>query len=278
MAFWRPNTMDSWNPFSSRFWTWGNLFQISRYERVLDLQASYLKAHYHHLETERFSAKFLKCSLSENYFKDPVMTPEGKVYERTNIERHLKHYESAPGSGEKINLNDLYPFPALLDTIDTFMESIASQKSTKAYFLSKARLAINGKKEYADVFKCGKTGQPIQKAVLTSDNKLCDLKAVTRHYQTLNQAEKISSVTPFPEFNYYLNIHLERQRSLSHQASTTASDVYGATRKATGVASNAWSYFWGSPYTHAKPTRLGATMTKPAPTRTSERSHWFCGF
>ena len=81
MAFWRWSTMDSINPFKIQFWSFGNLFGQSNFEKVEALKRQKIKSLLNQIKFShpKNSTSIISCPLTNKAIVNPVITIEGKI-------------------------------------------------------------------------------------------------------------------------------------------------------------------------------------------------------
>ncbi len=217
MAFWRPMTMDSWNPFSPMFWSIGNLFGQSIIE-TLESVKSRRHTEIHELieitnpEKVADELNILRDPFThERLGEDTVITVEGVIYNRETLVKRLLLDKTVPGSSIPLENHLFIPFPELnaeLDYITHRLQAYRDKKykiilaAVKALGVDKSVLAVN----HPDVFRCAYSGMLMETPVITPQGVVVDERVMTRFFREGGHICKVTGVPisqgaiePFPE-------------------------------------------------------------------------------
>lgn len=232
MAFWRWATMDSCNPFSTRFWHWGNLFGNSRFEQVQRLKQEKLVDLLNQVEFNHpaNANSQIICPLTNKPIVEPVITIEGVVYEKYALLRRIKAYYDVPGSNIFLTREDVYDFTELLGVLQFAKYRKAHYESELQHWLLKLNQAITNVKHslsHPSIFICPLSKRKIKSAVITGEGRVYDEEAIKGYFEsTGNDFDpidgtplSIDSIIPFHRFNesicYYKNYVAESADNFS---------------------------------------------------------------
>ena len=79
-------------------------------------------------ETDLENYDSLTCPITQEIFKDPVLTPYGHCFERKNIEDWLEIHNTCPLTNQPLNKSQLVPCYA----VKSLIEELRSKKSSKS--------------------------------------------------------------------------------------------------------------------------------------------------
>ena len=163
----------------------------------------------------------LLCFFSQDIIKDPVITPNGRVYSNLAIRKWLKEHDKDPFRAP-LTESELRPFPKLEPLINQFKESRRRFKKTKMNLQAEASRVDEDASSVPDIFKCSITGELMDKAFITSDGQLIDESQV-EHIHPM-QAVEFKSFNQY--LNYYLDNHTPQKQSPTSEAAPSSSHSF----------------------------------------------------
>lgn len=231
MAFWRLRTMDSWNPLTWRFWQWGNLFSLSRYEHIEQLKYKIIDKLYQKIKyTHPLQADSkIECPLTHEAITHPVLTEDGQIFDKYALLQRISAYDTIPGCSRKLTAGDVYDFKEL-DGILKFVKlrhSAYLAKEQELLALAQQALAHRDTRlQYHSVFTCPLSGRLIRSPVITPAGRVYDAEAINGYFETTNKHyDPIdgspllpSSLRVFETFADYLSMYRNKPAELSEQA------------------------------------------------------------
>ncbi len=206
--------MDSCNPFTLRFWHVGNLFGISRNEKVQVLKEKKLDALFTQIELshpEQASSQIL-CPLTNQPIQEPVITVEGIVYEKYALIMRLNAFYDVPGAKQSLTREDIYDFKELIGVLEFSQLRIKYYQAQTQLWITKINqvlLNIKQSLNYPNIFLCPLSNQKIQSAVITSSGRIYEEEAIKGYLEsTGNNFDPIdgtplcaNSLVPFHPLN-----------------------------------------------------------------------------
>lgn len=290
MAFWRPLTMDTWNPCSALFWTYANLFSKSDLEAVNEAKTNYLEALYTEIaqNPESITTSRMYCARSNTLIKQAVITPTGHVFEREEIKAYLKaHTFLVLPSNFKRQLyaRDFYSFSKLSDEIKIITEQKTRFARAKALYIARAVNALRARSirllsSPPEIFICPLSKKLIRNPVLTPEGQLFERSAIELYYKKNDQCSRSAQLIEFKEFKEHLNECHTLLTKLSQTVEDVSQGIGPVTTKTTNtIGSYAhWLLFsWMSP---AK-TKLSPKETLEddtnSPPKQKRKASWLCG-
>ncbi|MFO3017088.1 Dot/Icm T4SS effector E3 ubiquitin ligase LubX/LegU2 [Legionella pneumophila serogroup 1] len=153
-----------------------NPFDIDHKSKYLREAA--LEANLFHPET---TPTMLTCPIDSGFLKDPVITPEGFVYNKSSILKWLETKKEDPQSRKPLTAKDLQPFPELLIIVNRFVETQTNYEKLKNRLVQNARVAARQKEstEIPDIFLCPISKTLIKTPVITAQGKVYDQEALS---------------------------------------------------------------------------------------------------
>jgi hypothetical protein len=282
--------MDSWNPFSSYFWTYANLFSQSDLEAVTLAKDNYLK---------RLNTAFLKnpnrsaiaemfCPRSRKPLIEAVISPTGHVFHKSEKEKLGKEIKYIVVAKPKRLLykNDLYDFPELAEEIKSIQEIKRKNSKTKALYLSQAVTALATRSARwlsnpPEVFICPISQKIIEVPVLTPEGQLCDRGAILQKYSEENTPEKINKLLPFHEFEKPLKEYKTLLVIIRAQVHEVGRGIGRATKETGNTIGTlaSWLFLGGNkapekPVESKRPSNNEGSAFEHGP---KARRSWLCG-
>ena len=165
----------------------------------------------------------LICPISGDFMKEPVITPEGKVYDKKFILTHLSTKKEDPQTRNKLRPKDLKDFSELLTIISEFTRRKALYEEKKNNFIRKVRAIVNQKGELPErpsLFLCPLSNEFIKNPVITPEGKVYDRDSLANYLRKSHdidetgQALSLNDVEKFDEFDQQLKLfhfRLEKQ-------------------------------------------------------------------
>lgn len=205
----------------------------------LDTKTKYLKeaagdAHACHPDNTPYT---LVCPISGVLYNNPVITPKGFVYNRSEIIDWLTQKAEDPQTREPLNISNLKPFPELLPIINTFMEKKTYYLKRKEALIQNARALVREIRDitYLDappkipnLFICPIRHTLIKTPVITATGKLYDKDNLKEYLTSTNNTDEagaplsMKDVVEFDDFKqqlktyqFYQNRALKRRQVLS---------------------------------------------------------------
>ena len=122
MSLFRPSTMDSWNVFSRKFWTFANLFGKTNLEKEKEMQKMRLDEAHEAIENFDLSndPDCLYDVITADLIQEPVITKYGTVFDKASLENCLRRNPIDPTNRQPLTMNDAKPFPELKECINKF--------------------------------------------------------------------------------------------------------------------------------------------------------------
>lgn len=241
MAFWRWATMDSWDPFSRRFWTWGNLFGQSEREYVTEVKQTAYHTLYQMISfsAPEASQSQLVCPFTRRPIQEAVVIREGLVFEKTALLRRIATGGSIPGITRTLTAEGVYDYPELKGLLDYAKARVELYNEAKASALNQARLAVAEKDyhlSYADIFRCALSKKLIKEPMLSPTGRVFDREAITAYFEKTNRnccpvdgtPLKLSSLTLFEEMETLLALYSNRIADTKVQAKGYAKQTSNA--------------------------------------------------
>lgn len=228
MAFWRWQTMDTWSPFSFKFWRWGNLFGQSEFERITQLKKTLTQGLYRKvvLTTPLQPISALICPLTQKPIENPVLTSEGVIYEKFDLLKRIAAYNDVPGSYTKPSRDQIHDFPELKGVIQfaRYRKTLFAEKKAEA--LRRAHEASHHQLlsfEYPAVFTCPLSKQLLKEPVITPEGRVYDREAIVgylqhtqKNYDPLDGTPlQITSLVAFDELSPLLMLYRNRLAELT---------------------------------------------------------------
>lgn len=155
----------------------------------------------------------LLCFFSQNVIKNPVITPNGRVYSEHEIKRWLKDHDADPFR-TPLKVGDLRPFPELETSIRDFTALRISYSQTKIKLLVNASKVDPDSDAVPDIFKCSISGELMNKAYLTRKGKLVDGSQL--------DAIGPTQAVEFTEFNEHLSYYLDNRKPVVDRVASTS--------------------------------------------------------
>lgn len=181
------------------------------------LKEALLESETCHLENNPLS---LICPISRDFMLNPVITPDGFVYDKAFIVKSLQIKKEDPQSRSPLEIKDLKSFQELVPIIEKFICRKNNYLELKTQIIQEARTIAHHKPpiENPALFICPLNNKLIKDPVITSKGKIYDkqsLKEFLKHSGNKDELGKplsLKDVIEFDEFlqqikvyNFYLN-------------------------------------------------------------------------
>lgn len=190
--------------------------ELKKRERLADAMHA---AHTAHPED---SPAPLICSISFGLLHDPIITPQGHVYERTIILKALESKLQDPVTRTPLTPELLVSFTELKLAIGIFRTRQERYRQTKETLITAAREAahhIIANSPVPNIFICPIKKQIIVKACITPDGQVFDQDSLTsyleshQHQTPEGKPLKIADCREFPAFNTQIRLFHEYVQS-----------------------------------------------------------------
>jgi E3 ubiquitin-protein ligase LubX len=164
----------------------------------------------------------LLCPLSGTFMKNPVITPDGKVYEKNFIETSLQRKQEDPLTRNKLTTADLYPFKELLPHIQGFIEQQNKFLKIRKSVLQKAREIAHAEPAPTNpaLFSCPISHAPIKSAVISAEGIIYDKNS-------LKNKKDAPNVVDFQEFQQFIKLYNSHRPSLTSELRRSEEPVQG---------------------------------------------------
>ncbi len=158
----------------------------------------------------------LRCSIGFELISDPVITLDGKVYERKNILKQIQLQKRDPYTTKALSAADLYPFTELFQPIQTFAVRQKAYLKIKQDLMIKARAIANGDSfhEFPSLFTCEKTHIMLNEPLLCMKNgKVYETKIIEDYLREHGQIEEsgerftLDDYESFPAFGEQIKLY-----------------------------------------------------------------------
>lgn len=238
MALWRWFTMDTRNPFALRFWTWGNLFGQSQYERVKLLKQEIYQRLYDQIrfsQPNHINASIV-CPLTHQSIIHPVITPEGLIYEKYALKRRLAAYDSVPGTEKHLTKDDIYEFNEITGLIkfaeqrkETYQKKVAKLVETA----QKVSLKSDKSFQYAGIFTCPLSNKLIRQPVITPVGRVYDYESIkgyleisgSRYDPIDGTSLTVESLSTNENYENYLKMYHNRAAEFGEQVADVVNNA-----------------------------------------------------
>lgn len=243
MAFWRWSTMDTHNPFTLRFWHWGNLFGTSQGENIQQRKQAAITNLYNRirLSNPNHPDANVRCPLTEKVIEHPAITNQGIVYEKYALLSRLSISNRIPGSLYPISPKDVYDFKELNGVLAYAHQRQTHYLASYKKHLSDASSALNRElsHQYASIFVCPLSNRLMKNCVITPHGRIYDKDAILAYLEQTGTrgVDPIdglplskSCLVDFSDFNQYLMLYRNKFAELLEEAyakSTHFADVVG---------------------------------------------------
>lgn len=152
------------------------------------------------------SPSMLRCIISSEFMKNPVITPRGYVYEKECLEKWLAINSTDPRDRAPLCKEDFEPFPELKDIIKAFEAQQTNYIYVKEKLIQDARAVANQDEETLSekpaLFLCPLSKNIMDDPVITATGKIYDRGSLKKHgYRDEN--EKQLSENDFVSFNEF---------------------------------------------------------------------------
>ncbi len=229
MAFWRPRTMDSCNPFKRSFWTWSNLFGTSTFE----WQAQQLAQRKQQILSEANDAlvnfhpeddppTIFICPISQELLQDPVITSVGHIYDRHQLQQWLNRNPSDPLTRQPLTMHSIKSFNPFNNIITTLRSLLTRYQGIKQQKLTAAQNAIDNALigEEPDELCDPITFNIIHQPVITPSGHIYEEKTIREHLAHAqtdplnNKPLTATKLRACPEFKEKINQYHRKQSKL----------------------------------------------------------------
>ena len=136
MSLFRSSTMDSWNVFSRKFWTFANLLGETTLEKEKRMKKMRLDEAHEAIENFdlRNDPDCLCDVITADLIQEPVITKYGTVFDRSSLENCLRRKSMDPTNRQPLTMDDVKPFAELEGCINKFKrkkEAIESEMAAR---------------------------------------------------------------------------------------------------------------------------------------------------
>ncbi len=217
MAFWRWSTMDTRNPFKFKFWNFANLFGQSDLEKISALKIQKLKTLNDQIKFSHptKSQSTIICPLTNKHIVNPVITIEGKIYEKYALLRHIAKFDKVAGSNMRITRDDIYEFKGLKVILEYAQSRLDLYLNKELAILKNAEEIITRQSfniEHAKLFICPLSKKLINKPVITPMGRVYEKESIRAYLEiTSNNSDPVDgsplcldSLVAFNEFEICL--------------------------------------------------------------------------
>ncbi len=197
-----------------------NLKNTRKEQRLSDARSEANACH------PKISPPSLICSISLSLLREPVITPEGFIYEKSYILEALRRKKVDPQTNTPLTAADLADFPEILTYVEIFQERVSAFNEKYEDYITAAReYAHNKFHQVPELFRCPLSGEIFKEPVITSDGTIYELTSLRAH------TEIKADYVPFPEFKDQINIFLFQRKEEGLLTSTTDNSTSGDTMR-----------------------------------------------
>jgi len=190
----------------------------------------------------------LCCPISLDLIVDPVITPEGFVYDRKNILKCLQTKQCDPQTRTPLQTDDLVSFPELSVAIECFKKRQTSFTQIKNAWIIQARQAAHSQPVTSSpaMFLCPISRTLMKDPVITKKGAIYDKQSLIKFLRENNNKDKsgeqlsAQDYQGFPEFHEQMKVH---QYYYSRQQEKNEEDLRLTDTKETLAATSPWSFF-----------------------------------
>ena len=159
----------------------------------------------------------LRCPMSCSLMRDPVITKEGKVYERESILKQIELQHRDPFTTNRLNERDLYSFSALFQPIQTVVTRQKAYLLVKHDLMIKARVLAQSRSfnELPALFICQISGKMMNEPLLCMSNGKVYEKEIIEAYLTKHnhvdesgEAHSLDDYEFFSEFAEQIKLYI----------------------------------------------------------------------
>ncbi len=156
----------------------------------------------------------LICPISGDFMEQPVITPQGKVYDKKFILKHLETKQEDPQTRTELKAKNLKDFSELSEIIKEFKQKKENYLKEKNAFIQQVREVVNQEvlPEKPLLFLCPISHELIKNPVITSKGKVYDRDSLSNYLHCSNNSDEegqpltISEVVLFTEFKEQLKL------------------------------------------------------------------------
>ncbi len=231
MAIWRWSTMDCWNPFSRRFWHWGNLFNESHLERIAQIKLNVITALFKQIQfshPKQEQAK-ISCPLTHEPIRHPVITLEGRVYEKYALLQRIAGFNGLPGNQGHLTLHDVYDFNELNGVLEyAKARQLRYEQKEQALIQLAMETAMRPDigLQYAEVFTCPLSKRLINNPVISPKGRVFDKEAIVGYFESTGAQHDpidgsplvLTALLPFNEYRSYLSLYRNKAAEMGEHA------------------------------------------------------------
>lgn len=161
------------------------------------------------------SPSLLLCPISGDFMKNPVITPDGNVYDEASILKCLTQKKEDPLTRRELKVKDLNDFSELLEPIKEFIKRQEEYVKKKEAFILRVREIVHQDGERPEkpaLFLCPISHELIKHPVITSKGKVYDRDSLIAYLDKFQGKDETGLALPandfveFTEFKEQLNV------------------------------------------------------------------------
>ncbi len=172
------------------------------------------------------SPNSLLCPLSGTFMKNPVITPDGKVYEKNFIETSLQRKQEDPLTRNKLTTADLFPFKELLPHVQGFIEQQKKFLKIRKSLLQKGREIAHEEPAPTNpaLFLCPISHALIKSAVISAEGIIYDK-------DSLKNIKDAPTVVDFQALQQFIRLYNSHRPTLTSETRRSEEPVKGTDQR-----------------------------------------------
>lgn len=162
----------------------------------------------------------LLCPISGTFMRDPIITPDGRAYDKEFIEKSLLRKQEDPLTRNKLTSADLNLFDDLSPHIKAFIDNQKKFLKFKKELLQQARAIVHHTPvaDNPSLFLCPISNALIKNAVISADGKIYDK-------DSLKNKKDAPIVVDFNEFQQFIKLYNSRRSNLTEATHRTEEPI-----------------------------------------------------